>query len=777
MTVLDSLSTRDAGLAALRRSGRAAIVVPGLFALGTEVLGNSTVAMFSAFGSIALLLFVDFGGPLPERLAAQASLVVAGAALVCLGTLTAEPVWLAALIMGLVAFGVLFSGVVSSVIAGSATSLLAVFILAVMVPGPVASLPDRLAGYSMAGAASLIAIVLLWPTPAREPLRHAMVRSCALLADRLRAEVECGRGDFGGDGRAALEKLLAESSTAVAALRTSFFGTPYRPTGLTTATRMLVRLVDEVVWLEEILDRNPLNGSTSPPDAVVGDVMRAAAELLGMGAARLDSLGGDFADPAPARQRLRNASAAMERALLHTPPAKNPKGARQRRSAVAGFIGSLEPSFRAQEMSSLILSITENIESVVAARDRRWWQRALGRRPANISSALSLAQERAGAHVELHSVWMHNSVRGAFALGLAVLMAGLTGVQNSFWMVSGTMAVLRSNALLTGQNALRALLGTLGGIVVGGGLIFLLGSNHVMFWVLLPPAIVVTGIAPAAISFAAGQAGFTVALLILFNIIAPEGWTIGLVRFEDIVLGCAVSVGVGLLFWPRGAVSALGQALAEAFEESADYLRRSIEYGLGRGDELTPFAPAPEEEQRDAAAAARRLDDALRGFLAERGTKKIALSDITALMTAVAVLRLTADAVVELWDQDDVAPAVDDRAARAEILRGGLLVCSWYQEAARALSGYGEVPPRRPRDNDADEQVIDVVRRELVDDHGRSTSTAIRLIWTADHIAVARRLQGSVAGPALRAAASQRRMKVWAVRCGGGRRPPHTPHM
>ncbi|MCX5414249.1 FUSC family protein [Streptomyces sp. NBC_00059] len=775
MTVLDSLSARDAGLAALRRSCRAAIVVPSLFALGTEVLGNSPVAMFAAFGSIALLLFVDFGGPLPERLAAQAWLVVAGAALVCLGTLASDSVWLPALAMAVVAFGVLFSGVVSSVIAASATPLLAVFTLAVMVPGPAASLLDRLAGYSMAGAASLIAIVLLWPAPVREPLRHAMVRSCALLADCLRAEVECARGDSTGDNRVALEKLLAESSTAVAALRTSFFGTPYRPTGLTTATRMLVRLVDEVVWLEEILNRNPLNGSTPTPEAVVGDAMWAAADLLGKGAARLESLGGDVADLEPARQRLQNASAAMEQALPHTPPVKNPPGPRQ--SALPGFIGSPEPSFRAQEMSSLILSICENIESVVAARDRRWWQRALGRRPANISSALSLAQVRAGAHIEPHSVWMHNSVRGAAALGLAVLMAGLTGVQNSFWMVSGTMAVLRSNALLTGQNALRALTGTLAGIIVGSGLIFLLGSNHTMFWVLLPPAILVTGIAPAAISFAAGQAGFTVALLILFNIIAPEGWTIGLVRFEDVALGCAVSVGVGLLFWPRGAVSALGQALAEAFEESAGYLRRSIEYGLARGDELTPFAPAPENEQRDAAAAARRLDDAFRGFLAERGTKKIALADITALMTAVTVLRLTADAVVELWDQDDLAQAVDHRAARAEILRGGLLVCSWYREAARALSGYGEVPPMTPRDKSANEQMGEVGRRELVEDQVWSTSTAIRLIWTADHIAVARQLQGSVAGPARRAAISQRRMKAWAVRGVGRRRPPHTPHV
>ena len=38
-------------------------------------------------------------------------------------------------------------------------------------------------------------------------------------------------------------------------------------------------------------------------------------------------------------------------------------------------------------------------------------------------------------------------MRGAIALGLAVLVADLTGVQHSFWVVLGTLTVLRSNAL------------------------------------------------------------------------------------------------------------------------------------------------------------------------------------------------------------------------------------------------------------------------------------------------------------------------------------------
>ena len=124
---------------------------------------------------------------------------------------------------------------------------------------------------------------------------------------------------------------------------------------------------------------------------------------------------------------------------------------------------------------------------------------------------------------------------------------------------SAHLAILRSNALITGQNALRALLGTVAGIIIGGVFIFAMGSDiTILLRMLLPLAVVFTGLAPAAFSFAAGQAGFTATLLILFNIIEPAGWRIGLVRIEDVAIGCVVSVVVGALLWPRGAGPALG---------------------------------------------------------------------------------------------------------------------------------------------------------------------------------------------------------------------------
>ena len=165
-------------------------------------------------------------------------------------------------------------------------------------------------------------------------------------------------------------------------------------------------------------------------------------------------------------------------------------------------------------------------------------------------------------------------------LGLAVLIARLTGVQHSFWVVLGAISVLRSNALSTGQDIVRALAGTVAGFVIGGILLTLIGTNTILLWCVLPAAVFVAGVAPAAISFAAGQAAFTLTLVILFNIIAPAGWQVGLLRVEDIALGCAVSLVVGMLFWPRGAGSALRRALAEAYAGSAAYLSGAVTFGM-----------------------------------------------------------------------------------------------------------------------------------------------------------------------------------------------------
>ena len=64
------------------------------------------------------------------------------------------------------------------------------------------------------------------------------------------------------------------------------------------------------------------------------------------------------------------------------------------------------------------------------------------------------------SHLSFRSVWFRNALRGAVGLAIAVAVVEVTDVQHGFWVVLGTMSVLRSNALGTGATALRAVGGT-----------------------------------------------------------------------------------------------------------------------------------------------------------------------------------------------------------------------------------------------------------------------------------------------------------------------------
>lgn len=92
----------------------AAVVVPVNFAIGSQLIGSTPTATFAAFGSFALLLFVTFPGGLATRFGCYLVLATSGAVLITIGTLTARPSWLAVLVMAVVAFAVLYAGVVSS---------------------------------------------------------------------------------------------------------------------------------------------------------------------------------------------------------------------------------------------------------------------------------------------------------------------------------------------------------------------------------------------------------------------------------------------------------------------------------------------------------------------------------------------------------------------------------------------------------------------------------------------------------------------------------------
>src|SRR5262249_31514680 len=184
--------------------------------------------------------------------------------------------------------------------------------------------------------------------------------------------------------------------------------------------------------------------------------------------------------------------------------------------------------------------------------------------------------EAAQAHLEPRSVVLHDSVRAAVGIAVAVLISRPLRLDYGFWVVLGTLSVLRSSALGTACTTVEALIGTLAGFAAGALIALLVGTNAALAWATLPLVAFTAVYASTAIGFVVGQAAFTVFVIVLFNLISPVGWRIGLIRIEDVAIGVGISLLVALLLWPRGARRDLAGAVAGLYRSVADFLGASL---------------------------------------------------------------------------------------------------------------------------------------------------------------------------------------------------------
>ncbi|MDQ6878620.1 MAG: FUSC family protein [Candidatus Dormibacteraeota bacterium] len=192
------------------------------------------------------------------------------------------------------------------------------------------------------------------------------------------------------------------------------------------------------------------------------------------------------------------------------------------------------------------------------------------------------------AHVESPSTVLQGSIRVAVGLALAVWVARTFDLSHAFWVVLGTIQVLRSNALGTGRTIVQAVAGNAIGVIIGGLFAVVAGNHPTLMWAAFPVAVFGAAYAATTIGFMASQAAFTINLIIVFNLISPAGWQVGLVRIEDLLVGALISFVVGVLLWPRGARRELGRALANVYRELVEYLEHGFDRVLGFDSTNTP---------------------------------------------------------------------------------------------------------------------------------------------------------------------------------------------
>jgi hypothetical protein len=612
--LVDRLHDRDPGRDGLRRAVRAAIAIPLAAAVSYLVARNAQTPVFTLVGSMALMVAADFPGSRPNRALAYGSLAVTGALFITLGTWAAPHPWVAVALCFAGGAVVSVLGLLSEIIAAGQRAMLMTFLLPVCVP--VGPLDERLLGWLLALVVCVPAALFLFPPNSGTEMRHLAARVCAALADRLEG------GGSAAETAAAMEELNAE-----------FLGSAFRPVALTAGSRGLIRVISNLRWLSDRFE----------PDAaqVLGPIRPAAVAVL-RGSANV-LLSGDRAGA----EKL--AAAVDEQRMI---------AMRQYDNDIHEIIDEPDDSIALQyghmllsrrTMSATIALTGRIISSATITDTRALVDRLLGRGvpETGIADRVHGARDAVAGlagYFSTGSFTVINSLRTGLALALAVGVTLVLPVQNGLWVALGALAVLRSSAATTRTSVVNALRGTAVGFVLGTAVIAVVGVNPVVLWILLPLATFGSTYVLTVGSFTASQAFFTMQVLIVFNMMRPTGWQVGLIRIEDVVIGALVGLAVSLLLWPGGAQKAVQRSIADAVVAGSWYLDAAVTR-VTRG--VSPETDAAVADLgAEALIAARSHGDAVRGYLVEtNGTVDAAQVETASLIPR---LRTTADLIADI---------------------------------------------------------------------------------------------------------------------------------
>lgn len=562
--------------ALIRHRGiRAMVAMTTTFAIGTLVLDNANVALFGAFGSFALLAFADFGGRPATRTRAYLTLVALGAMLVVLGTAASQHVVAGAVLLAVLTFVILLAGVFGGYYAAGGSAALLIFVIAVMVPAPMADVVSRELGWLLGGAVAIVTASVLWPVPAQTRLRRAVAAIVDDLADRVRSGTE------------PTPESTADLRRRVDELRDAYAHAAMRPAGPAEHEQALVRLLDETQRAVSFATRLPgvarrTHVVGAPDDGVLAD-----------------AIADTFAHTASVLRGSADASAASDLVAIRE----------DHRSALERWIGDalrrrqppdeieqhLSATFSLRVLSHTALSCEADAILTMGGRLTVDDPELLLDTPPGGRGAAATVR-RAAALVRPHlrpgSVAFRNALRAAVALSAALVVAKVAQAEHGFWVVLGTLTVLKSSAMRTGITALEALAGNLIGFALAVAVLAVAGDHTAALWVILPVTIFLAAYAPAAVHFVVGQASFALMVVILFNLIQPDGWRTGLVRVESVALGAAVSIVIGVVLWPRGNRQALRDATVARYRSIGRYLAACFD------SLLPPHRSDPDEVDR-----------------------------------------------------------------------------------------------------------------------------------------------------------------------------------
>jgi uncharacterized membrane protein YccC len=661
----------------LHRALRVGLVLPVLFAFGLHGLRSPQFALLGAFGSFAALAMADFMGPRRSRLAAYLGLALLGGVLIVFGTALSHTLWPAVAAMLAIGTALQFGAVLGGQFALGNNAAILTFVVSVMVPAGNDALADRLAGWFAACACAAVTTALLWPRHEKRDLYLRLADAVRALAAIARAAAAGTPPTLHGDDLEAANDRVREAYGALG----------FRPIGRAGQQRALLGLIDSLGEARRFAEAMPAGPQMSAADralaGAVATTFDAVADVLAGAADGRPAVGPDLDALVAARHRhWEHLDAAARQALARNVPA-------------AAVVADVEAVFPSRVLSFVALAMATDAV-VLSGRAARVVGDAFGtEEPTVAEDAQQHVLRVLLPHLSPRAVWFRNCVRAGAALALSVLVAKVSGIEHAFWVVLATLTVLRSNVATTGATVISAVVGTFAGFLLASAATLAIGSHAPLLWAALPLAAFLACYAPSAFSLGTGQAFFALFVVLLLNLIAPEGWQTGAIRLEAVIVGALVALAASLIMWPRGASAAMRAEAARHVRAVRQLTRASLDFLFGSGD------AAQVETALQASLLARpRAEEALGAYAGERGAKRVPLASWVRLVRVPVAIGVADDALAALRRAGYGVGGCP--AAAQRITETAQAVCAALDEWADRLDDPGRAPDRTLHDLIAD---------------------------------------------------------------------------
>jgi uncharacterized membrane protein YccC len=561
---LDWLRRRDPGYQVTRRGARLTLVASVNFYGCRYGLGNTVLATYALFGTVATGAFAKLPGRADQRARTLVTALPVGWVLVALGTVLAVSTWAAAAGMLVIGFAVAFAGVGGPRLIGLANAFQLFYILACFPPYQPSTLPARLAGVTLGIVLVALAEVALWPDAAPVAFPHRLAnatRSVAGLVEGI-ADVMVGQADAGEE----VARRHTQAVRAVDQMRILWLPATQRPTSAGRRDRALrdaAAAVHEMLALAESLATEPRTKEIR--DAGLARLLRQCAASIRLSCGILLR-----SAPTAATDDLDAAAAAFEKRRALAWQAAG--ASRLRVDAIAQTVVEHAAVFATAVRIAGGFPARPVGERPGNGPDQFWYARR---------SALSLYWQQFRAHLTPRSVHFEGALRLAVALAAARVIAGTFNLLHGFWVLLATLTLMRTSAADTRTTMRPAVVGTLIG-ALAGGLLLLASPGPGTYAAVLPLTLILAFAVGPLLGLAWAQAMLTLLLVVVFAQLTPVGWQLVEARVVDVLIGAAVGVLAGLLMWPRGGSGEVRRNARAYLEACARAIVETVEVLAGR---------------------------------------------------------------------------------------------------------------------------------------------------------------------------------------------------